>query len=162
MPGPPRKFFQRVKFSLSEAQATAIRQEADNRDISDAELIRWCIDRQLKVKAQRVRAVKKKSSKWNGAITRVWDQHTQAREAYWAQKGSSVPQIALTPKRRSTILGALEEYGEEMVSDAGRGIFLSDFHTERGNTGPEYAFRLTNVDRFFQLVQEIRSRNRPK
>jgi len=99
----------------------------------------------------------------------VWEAHLEARERYFRWKnGSNPPQLpSLTSKLKALIRQAIKEHGFQKATDAGKGIFWSDFHIgtndrEKEYLSPELCWRMTqqtdNVARFSELVATARQR----
>jgi hypothetical protein len=102
-------------------------------------------------------------------VEAVWKSHLEARRIYFEGKtGRKLTRVPdLTPHIRKSIKDAIKQHGLEKAEAAGRGIFLSDFHTgkndaEKEYLGPELCWRIkkdhNNVERFSELVLEVRDR----
>ena len=91
-------------------------------------------------------------------IQEAWEEYLDARREYWLQASGKEPNsnMKLSPERRKAIGKAIRVVGLEAVKMSARGLFLSQFHRDNKFLAPEYAFRLTNIERFAQLVREVR------
>lgn len=90
----------------------------------------------------------------------VWDTHLAGRKLYF---GSSYREPALTPRLKKLIWEAVRNHGKAKAKEAGRGIFLSSWHTGENEEGKRYldpalCWRMTNtvdnVQRFSDLFKE--------
>ena len=99
----------------------------------------------------------------------VWERHIQARQRYFERKNGKAPPSLpdLTPELRRMIREAIHRHGAKKATDAGVGIFYSDFHTGTNDNGTEHlaahlCWRITrdlnNVEKFAALTRDMETR----
>jgi hypothetical protein len=86
-------------------------------------------------------------------------EYNNGRNAYFREfKGREAPgSVSFTSKRRKAAGIALDTYSLPVVKAAMRGIFLDEWFTENGMISPDYALRLKNIERFSNLVFDLRA-----
>ncbi len=165
MPGPPKKYPKRIKVSMRDDQVEAIAAEAEKKELAEAEVIRLCIDRQLKLGGRKKKqtADERRESlakHWKKEIGEAWDEYLKGREVWWRKNRDRNPpgEPKDTKERRQARAVSCESHGPQNTILAGRGVWLDPFFTEKGLTSPEYVWgsKGKNVMRFAQRTIEVR------
>lgn len=164
MPGPNKVYSTRIKVSVTRQMAEELKSLAEATDKSQGEICRVGIEKYMrnlaKVAAKGPASERRESrrKKFQDEMDLAWGAYMRAREKWWRLVKQHAPpqEPKMTAKRADLILDSLEANGKEATVLAGKGIWLSDFHTEKGFTGPEYAWRASNVHKFSTLVLETR------
>jgi len=162
MPGPQGQFDgKRVTVRLSLEQHEALVIYAKKQKISVSEVLRRAADKvEVWLGGQVEKRIDRELETLQPMVAEVWAEYTEAREVYYQMVNGRQPRsdLKLTPERRKQIGKALKVAGLDTCKRAARGVFLSEFHRKNKFLGPEYAFRLTNLEKFAELVTEVRQR----
>jgi hypothetical protein len=155
--GPIKEYPYYLGVRLSEEVGAKIDAVCKKRRLSRSEWLR----RELEtlVDGVRPKARPKKDPNRGRDIDAVEIEYNHARQTYFTEfRGRKAPgEVKFTKKRRKAASEALDIYTLEVVRAAMRGIFLDEFFVDRGLISPDYALKPKNVERFSNIVFDLRA-----
>jgi hypothetical protein len=144
---------------LSEELGAKIDALCKKKRLSKSDWLREELERAIngKVKVKKKTAEQRKQRQAD--IDAVEMEYNTGRKAYFRNfKGREAPgSVTFNADRRKKVATALDNYSVPIVKAAMRGIFLDEFFTDQGMISPDYVLRLKNIERFSNLVFDLRA-----